>query len=131
MEKNNNNIHEAVIQSLIDNMEAYVEFVHETVYDPAFSTRVKEQLPFVGVVNAHMETVETLSLIKKMGLSVMRMNSDGNFAIGVTMKIANRPISEFLRLEESYTGVIIYVGSDKFKKDIIKVLKEQLKEGLI
>lgn len=110
---------------LNENIEAYTEFVYNTVDDKDFTFKVKSQLPFEEVVTANM-AIPGKSPIKKLGLSAMRMDLFGSYTLGVTMSMAHRDVSVFLAVVPSYTELKEYVKSDKFRDKAQQAFERQI-----
>lgn len=69
----------------------YIKFVSKCLYNDDFVDAMNELLPFDNCVQSRMKMADDTSVVKSMGLSIMRMEIDPPlFSLGVSIEIADR-----------------------------------------
>lgn len=69
----------------------YIKFVSKCLYNDDFVNAMNELLPFDNCVQSRMKMADDTSVVKSMGLSIMRMEIDPPlFSLGVSIEIADR-----------------------------------------
>lgn len=72
-------------------IKEYIEFVSKCLDDDDFVDAMNELLPFDNCVQSWMKVADDTSVVKSMGLSIMRMEIDPPlFSLGVSIEIADR-----------------------------------------
>lgn len=72
-------------------LREYIEFVSKCLDNDDFVDAMSELLPFDNCVQSRMKVAGDTSVVKSMGLSIMRMEIDPPlFSLGVSIEIADR-----------------------------------------
>ena len=72
-------------------LKEYIEFVSKCLYNDDFIDAMNELLPFDNCVQSRMKVAGDTSVVRSMGLSIMRMEIDPPlFSLGVSIEIADR-----------------------------------------
>lgn len=72
-------------------IKEYIEFVSNCLDNDDFVDAMNELLPFDNCVQSKMKVADDTSVVKSMGLSIMRMEIDPPlFSLGVSIDIADR-----------------------------------------
>ena len=72
-------------------IKEYIEFVSKCLDNDDFVDAMNELLPFDKCVQSRMKVADDTSVVKSMGLSIMRMEIDPPlFSLGVSIEIADR-----------------------------------------
>ena len=72
-------------------IKEYIEFVSNCLDNDDFVDAMNELLPFDNCVQSWMKVADDTSVVKSMGLSIMRMEIDPPlFSLGVSIEIADR-----------------------------------------
>lgn len=72
-------------------LKEYIEFVSKCLDNDDFVDAMNELLPFDNCVQSKMKVADDTSVVKSMGLSIMRMEIDPPlFSLGVSIEIADR-----------------------------------------
>lgn len=72
-------------------LKEYIEFVSKCLDNDDFVDAMNELLPFDNCVQSSMKVADDTSVVKSMGLSIMRMEIDPPlFSLGVSIEIADR-----------------------------------------
>lgn len=72
-------------------IKEYIEFVSHCLDNDDFVDAMNELLPFDNCVQSKMKVADDTSVVKSMGLSIMRMEIDPPlFSLGVSIEIADR-----------------------------------------
>ena len=72
-------------------LKEYIELVSKCLYNDDFVDAMNELLPFDNCVQSRMKVADDTSVVKSMGLSIMRMEIDPPlFSLGVSIEIADR-----------------------------------------
>jgi hypothetical protein len=72
-------------------LKEYIEFVSKCLDNDDFVDAMNELLPFDNCVQSRMKEAGDTSVVKSMGLSIMRMEIDPPlFSLGVSIEIADR-----------------------------------------
>ena len=72
-------------------IKEYIEFVSNCLDNDDFVDAMNELLPFDNCVQSKMKVADDTSVVKSMGLSIMRMEIDPPlFSLGVSIEIADR-----------------------------------------
>jgi len=72
-------------------IKEYIEFVSKCLDNDDFVDAMNELLPFDNCVQSRMKLAGDTSVVKSMGLSIMRMEIDPPlFSLGVSIEIADR-----------------------------------------
>ena len=72
-------------------LKEYIEFVSKCLDNDDFVDAMNELLPFDNCVQSRMKVADDTSVVKSMGLSIMRMEIDPPlFSLGVSIEIADR-----------------------------------------
>ena len=72
-------------------IKEYIEFVSKCLDNDDFVDAMNELLPFDNCVQSRMKVAGDTSVVKSMGLSIMRMEIDPPlFSLGVSIEIADR-----------------------------------------
>ena len=72
-------------------IKEYIEFVSKCLDNDDFVDAMNELLPFDNCVQSWMKVADDTSVVKSMGLSIMRMEIDPPlFSLGVSIEIADR-----------------------------------------
>ena len=76
---------------LLKNVENYAKFVSQVLHDETFLVELDKTLPFDKMVNATMNIASNHTPIKKMGVSVMRMDIEPPlYSIAITLQFKGR-----------------------------------------
>lgn len=72
-------------------IKEYIEFVSNCLDNDDFVDAMNELLPFDNCVQSKMKVADDTSVVKSMGLSIMRMEiAPPLFSLGVSIEIADR-----------------------------------------
>lgn len=72
-------------------LKEYIEFVSKCLDNDDFVDAMNELLPFDNCVQSRIKVADDTSVVKSMGLSIMRMEIDPPlFSLGVSIEIADR-----------------------------------------
>lgn len=109
---------------LSDNMEKFARFANQVIRDEKFLKCAEELLPFDGVAHASMNVAPEVQTIKKMGVTIMRMDLEPPlFSLAVTISIdwnneGLSDISVFLTACKTIKELQEYVNGEKFREEV-------------
>lgn len=78
-------------RNISNQIKEYIEFVSKCLDNDDFVDAMNELLPFDNCVQSRMKVADDTSVVKSMGLSIMRMEiAPPLFSLGVSIEIADR-----------------------------------------
>lgn len=105
-------------------IEKYVKFVNQIIYDEDFLECMQKILPFDEIVNASMTTLPDKHMIRQMGVNVMRMDFEpALFSLGVFVTIdkGNDQMQEYtiyITACKTIAELQDYVKSPQFREQV-------------
>lgn len=121
--------------SLSKNVEDYAKFVSQVLHDEAFLVELDKTLPFDKMVHATMNIASNHTVIKKMGVSVMRMDIDPPlYSIAITMQFKGRDgyiqnHSIFINACKTIEELQQLVTRENFKQEVLSLCEERVLEN--
>ena len=131
-EKSADNVQQA--KSIVRNRaKEFAEFVVRCLDDDDFVDAMNILLPFDKCVQSKMEMEDEASIVKSMGLSVMRMDiAPPLFSLGVNVEIAGREGNEainstiFIAACKTIEELRTFVQTEDFVRQTIENLEKQI-----
>lgn len=125
-------ISKSITGSLLKNVEDYTKFVSQVLHDENFRVELDKTLPFDKMVHAIMNIVSNHTSIKKMGMSVMRMDIEPPlYSMAVTLQFKGKDglvqnHSVFINACKTIEELQILVTEENFKQEILSLCKERV-----
>lgn len=127
-------ISKSMSKSVWKNVEDYTKFVSQVLHDETFLVELDKTLPFDKMVHATMNIVSNHTIIKKMGVSVMRMDIEPPlYSMAVTLQFKGKDgivqnHSVFVNACKTIKELQQSVTEDNFKKDVLSLYEELVLE---
>lgn len=127
-------ISKSMSKSVWKNVEDYAKFVSQVLHDETFLVELDKTLPFDKMVHATMNIVSNHTIIKKMGVSVMRMDIEPPlYSMAVTLQFKGKDgivqnHSVFVNACKTIKELQQSVTEDNFKKDVLSLYEELVLE---
>lgn len=118
--------------SLSKNVEDYAKFVSQVLHDEAFLVELDKTLPFDKMVHATMNIASNHTAIKKMGVSVMRMDIEPPlYSMAVTLQFKGKDgivknHSVFINACKNIEELQQLVTEDNFKNEVLALCEERV-----
>lgn len=117
---------------LLKSVEDYVAFVRQVLYDETFLVKLNRAMPFDKMVHATKNMGMNSLGIKKMGISVMRMDIEPplySLAVTITFKdgeglMQNHSI--FINACKTIEELQQLAGEEDFKKEVMALCEERI-----
>lgn len=119
-------------ECLLQNIEDYAKFVNQVLHDETFLIELNKSMPFDKMVNATKNMGTHNGAIKKMGISVMRMDIEPPlYSLAVTLVFKGKDglmqnHSIFIKACKTIEELQRVVAEEKFKKEILTVCEEKI-----
>ena len=119
-------------ECLLHNVGDYIKFVSQVLHDEDFLIELNKAMPFDKMVNATMNIGANRSVIKKMGVSVMRMDIEPSlYSLAITLMFkGNDGIMQnhsiFINACKTLKELQKLVTEENFKKEILILCKERI-----
>ena len=119
-------------ECLLHNIEDYTEFVSQVLHDETFLMELNKSMPFDKMVNATKNMGTHNGAIKKMGISVMRMDIEPPlYSLAVTLVFKGKDglmqnHSIFIKDCKTIEELQRVVAEENFKKEILTVCEEKI-----
>lgn len=123
-------ISKSMSKSVWKNVEDYAKFVSQVLHDETFLVELDKTLPFDKMVHATMNIASNHTIIKKMGVSVMRMDIEPPlYSMAVTLQFKGKDgivqnHSVFVNACKTIKELQQLVTEDNFKKDVLSLCEE-------
>lgn len=117
--------------SLSKNVEDYAKFVSQVLHDETFLVELDKTLPFDKMVHATMNIASNHTVIKKMGVSVMRMDIDPPlYSMAVTLQFKGKDgivknHSVFINACKNIEELQQLTAENSFKKEVLTLCEER------
>lgn len=117
--------------SLSKNVEDYAKFVSQVLHDEVFLVELDKTLPFDKMVHATMNIASNHTVIKKMGVSVMRMDIDPPlYSMAVTLQFKGKDgivknHSVFINACKNIEELQQLTAENSFKKEVLTLCEER------
>lgn len=117
--------------SLSKNVEDYAKFVSQVLHDEAFLVELDKTLPFDKMVHATMNIASNHTAIKKMGVSVMRMDIEPPlYSMAVTLQFKGKDgivknHSVFINACKNIEELQQLTAENSFKKEVLTLCEER------
>lgn len=127
-------ISKSMSKSVWKNVEDYAKFVSQVLHDETFLVELDKTLPFDKMVHATMNIASNHTIIKKMGVSVMRMDIEPSlYSMAVTLQFKGidgivQNHSVFVNACKTIEELQQLVTEDNFKKDVLSLCEEKMLE---
>lgn len=119
-------------ECLLQNIEDYAKFVNQVLHDETFLIELNKSMPFDKMVNATKNMGTHNGAIKKMGISVMRMDIEPPlYSLAVTLVFKGKDSlmqnhSIFIKACKTIEELQRVVAEENFKKEILTVCEEKI-----
>ena len=119
-------------ECLLQNIEDYAKFVNQVLHDETFLIELNKSMPFDKIVNSTKNMGTHNGSIKKMGISVMRMDIEPPlYSLAVTLVFKGKDglmqnHSIFIKACKTIEELQRVVAEDNFKKEILTVCEEKI-----
>lgn len=119
-------------ECLLQNIEDYAKFVNQVLHDETFLIELNKSMPFDKMVNATKNMGTHNGAIKKMGISVMRMDIEPPlYSLAVTLVFKGKDglmqnHSIFVKACKTIEELQRLVAEENFKKEILSVCEEKI-----
>ena len=123
-------ISKSMSKSVWKNVEDYAKFVSQVLHDETFLVELDKTLPFDKMVHATMNIASNHTIIKKMGVSVMRMDIEPPlYSMAVTLQFKGKDgivqnHSVFVNACKTIKELQQLATEDNFKKDVLSLCEE-------
>ena len=123
-------ISKSMSKSVWKNVEDYAKFVSQVLHDETFLVELDKTLPFDKMVHATMNIASNHTIIKKMGVSVMRMDIEPPlYSMAVTLQFKGKDgivqnHSVFVNACKTIKELQQLVTEDNFKKEVLSLCEE-------
>lgn len=127
-------ISNSLSRDLQKNVEDYAKFVFQVLHDETFLVDLDKTLPFDKMVYATMNIASNHTIIKKMGVSVMRMDIEPPlYSMAVTLQLKGeygivQNHSVFVNACKTIEELQQLVTEERFKKEVLSLCKEKVLE---
>ena len=127
-------ISNSLSRDLQKNVEDYAKFVFQVLHDETFLVDLDKTLPFDKMVHATMNIASNHTIIKKMGVSVMRMDIEPPlYSMAVTLQLKGeygivQNHSVFMNACKTIEELQQLVTEERFKKEVLSLCKEKVLE---
>ena len=119
-------------ERLLQNIEDYIKFVGQVLYDETFLIELNKAMPFDKMVGATMNMGANGDVIKKMGISVMRMDMEPSlYSLAITLMfkgkngiIQNHSI--FINACKTIKELQQLVTEENFKNEVLNQCEERI-----
>lgn len=121
-------------RDLQKNVEDYAKFVFQVLHDETFLVDLDKTLPFDKMVHAAMNIASNHTTIKKMGVSVMRMDIEPPlYSMAVTLQLKGeygivQNHSVFVNACKTIEELQQLVTEERFKKEVLSLCEEKVLE---
>lgn len=118
-------------------IEEYVKFVNQIIYDEDFMECMQKILPFDEIVKASMTTLPDKQIIRQMGVNVMRMDLEpALFSLGVSITIdkGNNQLQEYtiyITACKTIAELQDYVKSPQFREQVTEQFCKSISDSKI
>lgn len=119
-------------ECLLQNIEDYTEFVSQVLHDETFLMELNKTMPFDKMVNATKNMVPHNGMIKKMGISVMRMDIEPSlYSLAITLMFKRKDgimqnHSIFVKACKTIEELQQLFTEENFKKEILTACEEKI-----
>ena len=114
----------------------YVEFVARCLDNEDFIKAVNELLPFDNVAQAKLKIVDDASLVKSLGLSIMRMDPESPlFSLGISIELVdgeeNKAVNTtiFISACRTLEELREFVKTDAFSMQVKENYEKQIEKS--
>lgn len=127
-------ISNSLSRDLQKNVEDYAKFVFQVLHDETFLVDLDKTLPFDKMVHATMNIASNHTIIKKMGVSVMRMDIEPPlYSMAVTLQLKGeygivQNHSVFVNACKTIEELQQLVTEERFKKEVLLLCEEKVLE---
>lgn len=127
-------ISKSMSKSVWKNVEDYAKFVFQVLHDETFLVDLDKTLPFDKMVHAAMNIASNQTIIKKMGVSVMRMDIEPPlYSMAVTLQLKGeygivQNHSVFVNACKTIEELQQLVTEERFKKEVLLLCEEKVLE---
>lgn len=127
-------ISKSMSKSVWKNVEDYAKFVSQVLHDETFLVELDKTLPFDKMVHATMNIASNHTIIKKMGVSVMRMDIEPPlYSMAVTLQFKGidgivQNHSVFVNACKTIEELKQLATEDNFKKEVLSLCEEKMLE---
>lgn len=117
---------------LLKNVEDYTTFVSQVLHDETFLVELNKTLPFDKMVHAIMNIASNHTPIKKMGVSVMRMDIEPPlYSMAVTLQVKSKDgivqnHSIFIYACKTIKELRQLVKGENFKQEVLSLCEERI-----
>lgn len=121
-------------ERLLKNVETYTMIVSQVLHDETFFVELDKTLPFDKMVHATMNIASNHTSIKKIGVSVMRMDiKPPLYSMAVTLQLKEkdglvRNHSVFINACKTVEELQQLVIGEKFKQEVLSLCEERVFE---
>lgn len=118
-------------ECLLHNIEDYTKFISQVLHDETFLMELNKTMPFDKMVNATKNMGSHNGAIKKMGISVMRMDIEPSlYSLAITLMFKGKDgimqnHSIFVKACKTIEELQRLVAEENFKKEILSVCEEK------
>lgn len=125
-------IHNSTSVCLLHNIDDYIKFVSQVLHDETFLMELNKTMPFDKMVNATKNMETHNGVIKKMGISVMRMDIKPSlYSLAITLMFKGKDgimknHSIFVKACKTIEELQRLVTEENFKKEILSVCEEKI-----
>ena len=125
----------SMTECLLKHVEDYTKFVSQILHDEAFLVELDKALPFDKMVHATMNIASNHTPIKKMGVSVMRMDIEPPlYSMAVTLQIKGKDDivqnhSIFINACKTIKELQQLVTRENFKQEVLSLCEERVLEN--
>lgn len=119
-------------ECLLHNVEDYTKFVSQVLYDETFLIELNKAMPFDKMISATMNIGANGDIIKKMGISVMRMDIEPSlYSMAITLMFKGKNgimqnHSVFIKACKTIEELQQLITKENFKKEIFHVCEERI-----
>lgn len=119
-------------ECLLQNIGDYIKFVSQVLHDENFLIELNKAMPFDKMISATMNIGANGGVIKKMGVSVMRMDIEPSlYSLAITLMFkGNDGIMQnhsiFINACKTIKELQKLVTEEKFKKQILILCEERI-----
>ena len=119
-------------ECLLHNIEDYTEYVSQVLHDGTFLMELNKTMPFDKMVNATKNMVPHNGMIKKMGISVMRMDIEPSlYSLAITLMFKGKDgimqnHSIFVKACKTIEELQRVVAEENFRYKILTVCEEKI-----
>lgn len=119
-------------ERLLQNIGDYIKFVGQVLHDENFLIELNKAMPFDKMVSATMNIGANGGVIKKMGISVMRMDIEPSlYSLAITLMFKGKDgiiqnHSIFINACKTIKELQKLVTEENFKKEILILCEERI-----